>query len=180
MDCNAKILTGWGVDKEWILILHPVNPVHPVILAFHFASFRGCYFAFYPAPLALNDRVSRVQLSAVEALAKTGGNPRFPVDNFGSSANLLSVRARGVLEDGNGGAWKARMEDGGSFGVPASAGPLPPEGGTPNRHPQSPILAATFRLKAGLQTAWNCGPAGEGSNRGKSSTRTRIIQYSIH
>jgi hypothetical protein len=25
------------VDKEWILILHPVNPVHPVILAFHFA-----------------------------------------------------------------------------------------------------------------------------------------------
>src|ERR1035438_6480603 len=22
-DCSAKGLTGWGVDKEWILILHP-------------------------------------------------------------------------------------------------------------------------------------------------------------
>jgi hypothetical protein len=34
---QCKNLTGWGVDREWILILHPVNPVHPVILAFHFA-----------------------------------------------------------------------------------------------------------------------------------------------
>ena len=27
------------MDKEWILILHPVNPVHPVIPAFHFELF---------------------------------------------------------------------------------------------------------------------------------------------